>query len=76
MLGLVGGALGILLAGPMLNAFGKLLANLGFLSGLGFSLPTAVITLLAATIVGTLASAIPAWGASRMNVITALRRQE
>jgi putative ABC transport system permease protein len=76
MLGLVGGAIGILLARPMLNAFGKALSNMGFLSGLGFSLPTAAITLGAAGAIGTLASAIPAWTASRMDVVAALRKQE
>jgi putative ABC transport system permease protein len=76
LLGLLGGAIGILLARPMLNAFGKTLSNMGFLSGLGFSLPTAAITLGAAGVIGTVASAIPAWTASRMDVVAALRKQE
>jgi ABC-type antimicrobial peptide transport system permease subunit len=38
--------------------------------------PTAAITLGAAAVIGTLASAIPAWTASRMDVVAALRRQE
>jgi putative ABC transport system permease protein len=76
LLGLLGGAIGILLARPMLNGFGKALSNMGFLSGLGFSLPTAAITLGAAGVIGTVASAIPAWTASRMDVVAALRKQE
>ncbi|GAC1549388.1 MAG: ABC transporter permease [Myxococcales bacterium] len=76
MLGFAGAVIGILLARPMLNGFGRFVSGIGFLSGVGFSLPTAAITLAAATAIGTLASALPAFGAARMDVVTALRRQE
>ncbi len=76
LLGLVGGSLGVLLAKPILTGFAKALAQMGFLAGLGFKLPTALLTLGAATAIGALASAWPAMVASRMDVVTALRRQE
>ena len=76
MLGLAGGLTGVLLANPLLNGFGKALSDFGFLSGLGFDPLTASITLGAALLIGALASAIPAFGAARMPVVAALRRQE
>ena len=76
MLGFTGGVLGILLARPVLQGFGKALANMGFLSNLGFKLPTAIATVAAATLIGAAASAFPAIQASRMGVVDALRRQE
>jgi putative ABC transport system permease protein len=76
LLGLFGGGLGVLLAKPVLTGFGKALAQMGFLAGMGFKLPTALITVGAATAIGALASAWPAFSASKMDVVTALRRQE
>jgi ABC-type antimicrobial peptide transport system permease subunit len=55
---------------------GQALAQMGFLAGMGFKLPTALITVGAATAIGALASAWPAFSASKMDVVTALRRQE
>jgi putative ABC transport system permease protein len=76
LLGLVGGLAGVILARPVLIATGKALASMGFPINLGFRPATAALTLLAATAVGTLASAFPARAAARMEVVTALRRQE
>ena len=76
LLGLVGGGLGVLLAKPVLTGFGKALAQMGFLAGMGFKLDTALLTLGVATAIGALASAWPAFAASKMDVVTALRRQE
>jgi putative ABC transport system permease protein len=76
LLGLVGGALGVLTARPVLIGFGKALSSLGFLTGIGFKLGTAAVTLACAAVIGALASAIPAWQAGRMEVVNALRRQE
>ena len=76
MLGLAGGVLGVVLANPLLNAFGKSLSEFGFLAGLGFDPLTAILTIGAALLIGALASAIPAFGAARMPVVAALRRQE
>ena len=76
LLGLVGGAIGLLLATPMLIAFGKFMSGLGFLTGIGFKAGTAALTLGSAGIIGVLASALPAWSAGRLQVVEALRRQE
>ena len=76
LLGAVGGLLGVLVARPVLIGFGKALSSLGFLTGIGFKLGTALLTLLCAAVIGALASALPAWQAGRMQVVNALRRQE
>ena len=75
-LGFTGGLLGVLLSNPLLNLFGRALADFGFLSGLGFQPVTGSIAVGLATAIGFVASAIPAWSASRMEVVNALRRQE
>ena len=75
-LGLIGGLLGVALANPMLNGFGKAMAEFGFLAGLGFKPLTGALAVVLATAIGFIASAIPAWSAARMEVVSALRRQE
>jgi len=76
LLGLTGGALGVLFAGPVLIGFGKALSSLGFLTGISFKPGTAALTVVCAAVIGALASAFPAWQAGRMQVVNALRRQE
>jgi ABC-type antimicrobial peptide transport system permease subunit len=76
LLGIIGGLLGIILAKPMLTGFGKALSGLGFLTGVGFKMPTAALTLFCAAAIGAIASAVPAWTAGRMSIVDALRRQE
>jgi len=76
LLGILGGLLGVAFAQPILTGFGRLLSSLGFLTGISFKPGTAALTLLCAAAIGALASAIPAWQASRMEVVNALRRQE
>lgn len=76
LLGFSGGLLGILVAKPLLNGFGQLMSSMGFLANMGFKLDTAILTIGTATVLGALASAWPAWSAGRMDVVTALRRQE
>jgi putative ABC transport system permease protein len=76
LLGLVGGVIGVVLARPTLIGFGKLLSSIGFLTGVGFNLRTAALTIGCAGLIGALASALPAWTAGRMPVVEALRRQE
>jgi putative ABC transport system permease protein len=75
-LGLIGGLLGVALANPILNGFGKALNEFGFLAGVGFKPSTGAMALILATAIGFLASAVPAWSAARMEVVNALRRQE
>jgi len=76
LLGVAGGALGVVAARPVLIGFGKALSSLGFLTGISFKPGTAALTLGCAAVIGALASAIPAWQAGRMQVVNALRRQE
>jgi putative ABC transport system permease protein len=76
LLGLTGGALGVLLANPMLDGFGKALEEFGFLAGVRFRPLTGAMALVLATAIGLLAAAVPAWSAARMQVVDALRRQE
>jgi putative ABC transport system permease protein len=75
-LGFIGGLLGVLLATPVLNGFGRALAEFGFLVGLRAKPLTSSLAVVLATSIGFLASAIPAWSAARMEVVNALRRQE
>jgi putative ABC transport system permease protein len=76
LLGTIGGLLGIVIARPTLIGFGKALSNLGFLSGLGFQMSTALTTLFFAAAIGAGASAVPGWSAARIAIVDALRRQE
>jgi len=76
LLGVAGGILGVAAAPPALSAAHKLLTFLGF----GFPLPMrpaiAVATIVAAAAIGSVASLFPAWQAGRLDVVSALRRQE
>jgi putative ABC transport system permease protein len=76
LLGLIGGILGVVAARPALAGTHKVLTLLGF----GFPLPMrpaiAALTIVAAAAIGALASAIPAWQAGRLDVVSALRKQE
>ena len=76
ILGLLGGLAGVLVAKPLLTGFGKVMSNLGFLSGVGFSAGTALVTVSVTLLLGALAAAWPAWTASQLGVVEALRRQE
>ncbi len=76
LLGFLGGIAGIIAANPLLNAFGKVVEGFGFLVGLRFRWDTGLLTVSATFAIGALASAIPAWSASKMEVVAALRRQE
>ena len=76
LLGAVGGLLGVILARPILIGFGQTMSQFGFLSNIGFKLPTAIATIVVAGIIGAAASAFPAVQAARMGIVDALRRQE
>ena len=76
LLGLFGGFLGVLLARPVLQGFGKALSSMGFLANMGFKLDTAILTVVVAGAIGALAAALPAMQAAKLDVVTALRRQE
>jgi ABC-type antimicrobial peptide transport system permease subunit len=52
------------------------MAQFGFLSNVGFKLPTAIATIVVASVIGAAASALPAVQAAKLAIADALRRQE
>ena len=76
ILGALGGLAGVVAARPIIRGFGKVMSNMGFLSGITFQFSTGALTVLVALAIGAAASALPAWSASQMGVVDALRRQE
>jgi putative ABC transport system permease protein len=76
VLGGVGGLVGVIVARPILAAFGRAMAQFGFLSNVGFKLSTGIATVVVAAVIGAAASAFPAVQAGRLAIVDALRRQE
>lgn len=76
LLGTAGGILGVIVARPIIVGFGHAMSQFGFLSNVGYKAPTAIATIVAAGVIGALASALPAVQAARMTIVDALRRQE
>jgi putative ABC transport system permease protein len=76
LLGLSGGILGVVAAPPALAAAHKLLIFFGFGFPLPLRLGVALATVAVAAAIGSIASLVPAWQAGRLDVVTALRRQE
>jgi putative ABC transport system permease protein len=76
LLGLIGGIVGVAAATPALAFAHKILTLLGFAFPLPMRPAIAALTIAAAAAIGSLASAIPAWQAGRLDVVSALRKQE
>jgi len=76
LLGLVGGILGVAIAPLGLAGAHQMLILFGF----GFPLPLrpalAVASIATAAAIGSIAGMVPSWQAGRLDVVTALRRQE
>ena len=76
LLGLVGGILGVAIAPLGLAGAHQMLIFFGF----GFPLPLrpalAVASIATAAAIGSIAGMVPSWQAGRLDVVTALRRQE
>jgi len=76
LLGAIGGIIGVAAAPPALAFTHKVLTLFGF----GFPLPMrpaiGALTIAASALIGSVASAIPAWQAGRLDVVSALRKQE
>jgi putative ABC transport system permease protein len=72
----IGGALGLLIAWPMVNFFGKFIEdNLGsFFPYFAIVPSTVVFAAILSLAVGMVSAVIPAWSASRLKVTLALRR--
>jgi putative ABC transport system permease protein len=76
VLGAIGGILGVAIAKPALAAAHKVLTLLGFAFPLPMRPVIAVLTIVVSAAIGALASALPAWQAGRLDVVSALRKQE
>jgi len=72
-LALAGGALGILAATGVVQMFAHSPAAIGVPRGLGVTLPTMALALVVAASVGFISACLPAYHASRMNIVEGLR---
>jgi putative ABC transport system permease protein len=72
----VGGGIGLLLAWPLVNGFGKVIEdNFGsFFPYFAIESGTVVLAAALALLVGVISALLPAWTASRLHVTQALRR--
>jgi len=72
----IGGALGLLIALPIVNGFGKFIEdNLGsFFPYFAISSGTVALAAVLALVVGLASAVLPAWTAARLQVTMALRR--
>jgi putative ABC transport system permease protein len=77
VVGVLGGAVGLALAYPLVHfGLGRWLEeNMGaFFPRFRIDLPVAALAMFAAALIGVVASLIPAWQASKLKVVDALRR--
>jgi putative ABC transport system permease protein len=72
-LSVAGGALGILVAIPVIAGMTHRFLGLGIPLDMHVTAPTAVRSLLAALLLGVVSGYVPAYRASRMNIVEALR---
>ena len=75
-IGLLGGGFGLVFGWLVVNGFGKFLEEnmAGFFPSFKVTPETAVAAFVLAIALGVIASAVPAWRASRLSVIDSLRR--
>jgi len=71
VLSLIGGLLGVLAAKSLVKVIANSPAQM--LSGLNITFPTLVVALIVAVLVGLLSAVIPAYRASRLNIVDGLR---
>jgi len=72
-LSVAGGLLGVLVAIPVITAMTHRFIGLGIPLDMKVKLPTAGLALLSAVILGVVSGYVPAYRASRMNIVDALR---
>ncbi len=72
-LSVAGGALGVVVAIPLIQALTRRFVALGVPLNMRVSLPTVVLSLLIAATVGFVSGYLPAYKASRMNIVEGLR---
>lgn len=72
-LSLIGGGVGILVAWPVIGAMTTKFVALGVPLGMSVTLPTIALALLVAVTVGFVSGFLPAYKASRLNIVEGLR---
>jgi putative ABC transport system permease protein len=72
-LSLAGGTLGILAAAGLIHLFSHSPVGIGISNGLTVTIPTMVVGLMVAASVGFLSACLPAYNASRLNIVEGLR---
>jgi putative ABC transport system permease protein len=72
-LSLAGGVLGILAAFGVVQLFTHSPAGIGISTGMTVTVPTMLVALLVAASVGLVSACLPAYSASRMNIVEGLR---
>lgn len=70
---LIGGVLGVMLAGLLVNGARHAPATLGFTNGMAMTPVVILACLLTAATIGLVSSVVPAWSASRTSIVEALR---
>src|ERR1022692_2201029 len=72
-LSVAGGALGVLVAIPVIQGLTRSFIALGVPAGMRVTVPTMLISLLVAAAVGFVSGCLPAYGAARTNIVEGLR---
>jgi putative ABC transport system permease protein len=72
-LSLAGGALGILAAAGLVQLFAHSPVGIGISNGLKVTIPTMAVALMVAASVGFFSACLPAYNASRLNIVEGLR---
>jgi putative ABC transport system permease protein len=72
-LSLAGGTLGILAAAGLIHIFSHSPVGIGISNGLTVTIPTMAVALLVAASVGFFSACLPAYNASRLNIVEGLR---
>jgi putative ABC transport system permease protein len=72
-LSVAGGVLGVMVAAGLIRLIGKSASTLGVPGGLRVTLSTMVVAVMVAALVGLVSGCLPAYNASRINIVEGLR---
>jgi putative ABC transport system permease protein len=73
VISVIGGALGCLLAGLLVNGARHAPGMMGFTNGLAMTSSVVAACIIMAAFIGLISSVVPAWSASRTSIVEALR---
>src|SRR5205807_10548532 len=73
MLSLLGGLLGVLFAAGVVQVLTRSPMGVGLTQGMHVTIPTQVVALMIAALVGFVSAFVPAYHASRVNIVEGLR---